>query len=501
MCGNFFNPTKTSFLGGFSPIPGIVNGNFNQVRDSLEGLATLAGNYYLPGSSLITDNLVSKGAQKQLNTPLGMIANIGSGIAGSGVGSDFTGIPQSAGGALESSALTSVGNGLSDLGSNISSDLSSFTDSSGLSQLFGGTPQSGADLSNAYNAVTNTAPNLEATAGATAPVDFAPGGASTSAVAGAASPGSAGVGGGNLIGAGSPAETIGEPSFVGSSQGGAPIGNTFSDAGAGIGAPPPSSGGISNLFSSPSNTGNYNFDINGNAAGASSYSPTQQFANAAAPAAAGGNSVSGISSLFGSNGANMLGGLLKAGGGYALNNNNSAGLKAEQEAAQQAAAGFQPYQAAGTQAENTLASLYGNNGTGAQTAARADFANTPGYQFQMQQGLNAINADAAAKGQTLSGNTMTGINNYAQGVASQGYNNYINQLQNMASGGMSAAGGAGNALLAGGAAQGQLGQNNATAQNNAVGTGLSDLFPGNGIDWAKILGNNSSANSGLLSMF
>lgn len=71
-------------------------GWWNPVRDSLETGASLAGNYLLPGSSLVTDHLVSKGSQKQLNSPLGIAAQLGTGLAGAGVGSPFTNIPSAA---------------------------------------------------------------------------------------------------------------------------------------------------------------------------------------------------------------------------------------------------------------------------------------------------------------------------------------------------------------------------------------------------------------------
>jgi hypothetical protein len=45
---------------------GCIHKFFTPVRDTLESAASLAGNYYLPGSSLLTDHLVSKGSQKQL---------------------------------------------------------------------------------------------------------------------------------------------------------------------------------------------------------------------------------------------------------------------------------------------------------------------------------------------------------------------------------------------------------------------------------------------------
>jgi hypothetical protein len=51
----------------------------------------------------------------------------------------------------------------------------------------------------------------------------------------------------------------------------------------------------------------------------------------------------------------------------------------------------------------------------------ADLQATPGYQFQLQQGLQSVNNSAAAKGSLLSGGNIKAINDYAQGQASTGY--------------------------------------------------------------------------------
>lgn len=89
-----------------------MGGGWTGIRDLAETAGDLAGNYFLPGSSLLTDQLVSKGSQKQLSSPLGEIGQIASGFAGSeGLGP----LPQSAGGALEQSALSSIGNSVSGL--------------------------------------------------------------------------------------------------------------------------------------------------------------------------------------------------------------------------------------------------------------------------------------------------------------------------------------------------------------------------------------------------
>lgn len=65
------------FGSGIGPDVGWVN-----LRDNLEAAAVVAGNYVLPGSSLLTSNLVTEGAQKALATDLGKIANTAAGVTG-----------------------------------------------------------------------------------------------------------------------------------------------------------------------------------------------------------------------------------------------------------------------------------------------------------------------------------------------------------------------------------------------------------------------------------
>jgi hypothetical protein len=64
---------------------------WTDIRDTVESVASVAGNFFLPGSGLVTSNLVSKGAQEQLGSGLGQIAMIGSGLYG--------GLPTDMGGA------------------------------------------------------------------------------------------------------------------------------------------------------------------------------------------------------------------------------------------------------------------------------------------------------------------------------------------------------------------------------------------------------------------
>lgn len=53
--------------------------------------------------------------------------------------------------------------------------------------------------------------------------------------------------------------------------------------------------------------------------------------------------------------------------------------------------------------------------------------NDPGYQFRLQQGLQAVQNSAAARGGLLGGNAAKAMNDYAQGSASQEYGNVYNR--------------------------------------------------------------------------
>jgi hypothetical protein len=60
-----------------------------------------------------------------------------------------------------------------------------------------------------------------------------------------------------------------------------------------------------------------------------------------------------------------------------------------------------------------------------------DFANNvdPGYQFRLQQGMMTAQNQANAGGGLLGGNAMRGLQDYAQGAASQEYGNAFNRYQ------------------------------------------------------------------------
>lgn len=113
------------------------------------------------------------------------------------------------------------------------------------------------------------------------------------------------------------------------------------------------------------------------------------------------------------------------------------GLNFQQQVYNQNQQNLAPWIQQGQGAVNTLGGLQQQalQGTGplapwtgqfqAPTAAQA--AQYPGYQFQLQQGENAIQNSSAARGGLVSGNAATALNNYAQGTAQSDYSNVYNQ--------------------------------------------------------------------------
>lgn len=86
-----------------------------------------------------------------------------------------------------------------------------------------------------------------------------------------------------------------------------------------------------------------------------------------------------------------------------------------------------PYLDLGTTSAHGLQGLL-SQGFTAPTLEQAQ--QTPGYQFTLQQGTDAINKNAAANGTLNTGNTGVALQNYGQGLASTTYQNvYNNALQ------------------------------------------------------------------------
>ena len=96
-----------------------------------------------------------------------------------------------------------------------------------------------------------------------------------------------------------------------------------------------------------------------------------------------------------------------------------------------------PYNAAGLTAQNKMLSLLGLGGNTsapgygqyAKDFSMADYQADPGYAFRLSEGMKQLNHQAAARGGAISGQTMTGLQDYAQNSASQEYQNAYNRYQ------------------------------------------------------------------------
>lgn len=138
-----------------------------------------------------------------------------------------------------------------------------------------------------------------------------------------------------------------------------------------------------------------------------------------------------------------------------------------------------PFRQVGTQAIGTLADLSGLSAGGADFSS---FERSPGFQFRLQQGEQAINRAAAARGRFDSGATLQDLGRFNQGLASQEFGAHFNRLSGLAGMGQNAAAqtgsfGAqsaanqGNALMAAGQAR----ASGFTGQANAINQGLGNL--------------------------
>lgn len=147
---------------------------------------------------------------------------------------------------------------------------------------------------------------------------------------------------------------------------------------------------------------------------------------------------------------------------------------------------LQPSIAAGDTARDYQLGALGLPGGVDASTATAAFRNSPGYQFGLKQGTNAVQTSAAAGGDLFSGKTLKSLDNYASGQADQNFNQWLGDLGGISGQGQ---GSTGAAVNLGTATAGNLsdlavqgGQNQASSYinnaNNVTNTlgGLADLY-------------------------
>ena len=184
-------------------------------------------------------------------------------------------------------------------------------------------------------------------------------------------------------------------------------------------------------------------------------------AGALAATAAGVSAATGIAGQF-----------LKSGD---ISGGQSQATGALQQGIQTATNQLSPWSTTGVTANAQEGNLLGLNGQPAADAAMSTFQASPGYQFQLTQGLRGVDAGAAAAGMLRSGATLKGEQEFGQGLANTTFGNYFNQLQQLSGNGLTAAGGIASAATGGAAQLANTDASAATAQANSIGSTASGI--------------------------
>ena len=140
------------------------------------------------------------------------------------------------------------------------------------------------------------------------------------------------------------------------------------------------------------------------------------------------------------------------------------------------------------------AAANGTQGTAYEKYAAPAFQESPGYQFAFNQGTDAVNALAGAKGGLNSGRTLQDLNTFGQGIANQEYGNwwnradkektdYFNRLAGLSGSGQNAAAQQGTAMTNAAAGVSQAYGNIGNAQSagaigvsNALNSGIQNYI-------------------------
>lgn len=170
------------------------------------------------------------------------------------------------------------------------------------------------------------------------------------------------------------------------------------------------------------------------------------------------------------------------------------GIAFQKEALDQLRGDLEPYRGAGVPALGAMQNAAGLNGPDGYAQALAAFQASPGYQFQFDEGMRAVNAGAAASGMSQSGAALKALQARGQQLANQDFGTYYNRLAGLAqigqnsaaqsgAAGVQTAGGVANSLAGIGQTYASLGTAQANIQGNmvqgvgnAVGQGLNSLY-------------------------
>jgi len=129
-------------------------------------------------------------------------------------------------------------------------------------------------------------------------------------------------------------------------------------------------------------------------------------------------------------------------------------------------ADLEPWRTAGQTALPRMQDAAGLNGQEGYDAAMKAFHTSPGYQFQLDQGLRAVDAGAAANSFGRSGAVLKAEQAFGSGLADQSFKDYYNRLFDLSKLGESAASGQASASQATGTGIAQTDLSEGSAQTS-----------------------------------
>lgn len=125
------------------------------------------------------------------------------------------------------------------------------------------------------------------------------------------------------------------------------------------------------------------------------------------------------------------------------------------------------------------------------------FQHSPGFGWALQQGLNGLNSRASANGMLNSGNQMKDLIDYAHGLASQDYQNQLNNYMRGAQFGLGATQGVNAYDQANTGAVNSLYGQGARARTQGDMAGASNFFGGMGALAGGMAGRQAGNNQNL----
>jgi hypothetical protein len=177
-------------------------------------------------------------------------------------------------------------------------------------------------------------------------------------------------------------------------------------------------------------------------------------------------------------GATIIGGNAAS---HAQQKSDQAAINEQQSEYNQTRSDYAPWRSAGSDALTALKQAYG---LAPSAQPYGGFTTSPGYQFRVDQGVQAIDRGAAARGALTSGGTVKEEQRYGDNLAGSEFNNYTSNLENIAglganatsgtaAAGSSAANNISNSMIASGNARASSYANMASGVNTGINNALS----------------------------